>query len=281
MRSWNDGQIPPEIAAFYNEGSEAGRLLQGLGRLEFARMQEILPSYLPPAPAPIAEIGGGPGTYASWLARAGYAVHLIDPVPLHITQAEEASARQPDHPMLSCQLGDARSVPLADASVEAVLLHGPLYHLTAPDDRRLALREAWRVLRPGGLLFAVAIGLYASTIVGLVKGWVWNQEYLAMIREEILTGQHRRPANWPVFTTAYFHHPEALAREVIEADFQHVVTLGIQDPGWLVPDFDQSWDEPARRDTLMQIARLAEHDPVHSPHMVAVARKPDGSPVTV
>lgn len=266
-------EIPPEVAAFYEEGREVHRLTQGLGRLEFARMQEILARYLPAAPASIADIGGGPGAYAGWLAKSGYAVDLVDPVPLHITQAEDASARQPDHPIRSCHLGDARSVPLGDASVDAVLLHGPLYHLTAADDRRLALREASRVLRPGGLLLGVAITAYASTIVGLVNGWVWDREYLEMIRDEILTGQHRRPANWRVMTTAYFHHPASLTEEVTDAGFHHVATLGIQGPGWLAPDFEQCLDDPFKRDVLMQIARLVEHTPMQSPHMVAVARK--------
>jgi ubiquinone/menaquinone biosynthesis C-methylase UbiE len=267
-------QIPPEIEAFYNEGTEVRRLAQGLGRLEFARMQEIMTKYLPPAPASVADIGGGPGAYAVWLARAGYVVDLVDPIALHITQAEQASAQQPEHPIRSCQLGDARRLPLDDRSVDAVLLHGPLYHLTAAADRRLALEEALRVLRSGGLLFAVAISAYASTIVGLVKDWIWDQEYLAMIREEIETGQHRRPAAWRVFTTAYFHHATGLAQELVDAGFEHELTLGIQGPGWLVPDLERHLDEPHQREVLLQIARLVERDPAHSPHMVAVARKP-------
>jgi len=61
---------------------------------------------------------------------------------------------------------------------------------------------------------------------------------------------------------------------VIDAGFEHSVTLGIQGPGWMVPDFEQCWEEPLKRDVLLQIARLSEAEPVHSPHMVAVARKP-------
>ena len=45
-------------------------------------MQEIVPRYLPPPPAAIADVGGGPGTYSCWLAAVGYAVHLVDPMPL-------------------------------------------------------------------------------------------------------------------------------------------------------------------------------------------------------
>jgi ubiquinone/menaquinone biosynthesis C-methylase UbiE len=267
-------KIQPEITAFYNEGKEAGRLSQGLGLLEFARMQEILPRYIPPSPAVVADVGGGPGNYACWLATAGYEVHLVDPVPLHVTQAEQASSRQCNRPLASCRVGDARRLAFDDASVDAVLLHGPLYHLTAIEDRLRALREARRILRPGGVLLAVAISAYASTIVGLVRGWIWDRDYLAMVREEIATGQHRRPPTWRVLTTAFFHHPTALAQEVTEAGLQHEVTLGIQGPVWLAPDFEPNWQDAAKREALLEVARLVEHEPVHSPHMVAIARKP-------
>ncbi len=95
-----------------------------------------------------------------------------------------------------------------------------------------------------------------------------------MVREEIATGQHRRPPHSHVFTTAFFHQPAGLAQELTAAGLQHAVTLGIQGPAWLVPDFEQSWHEAPKREILMQIARLVEREPAHSPHMVAVARKP-------
>jgi SAM-dependent methyltransferase len=236
-------------------------------------MQEIVSRYFPPAPAVVADIGGGPGSYACWLARLGYAVHLVDPVALHVAQAEAASAREPDRPIASCRIGDARRVPLTDDSADAVLLHGPLYHLTAREDRLLALREAGRVLRPGGVLLGVAISAYASTIVGLLRGWVWDGAYMSMLREELETGRHRRPPGWQVFTTAFFHHPAALAEELTAAGLRHEVTLGIQGPGWQVPEFESSWQDPSKRDVLLEIARRMEREPAHSPHMVAVARR--------
>jgi hypothetical protein len=42
MMAKNNVRILPEISAYYNEGKEASRLSQGVGLLEFARMQEIL-----------------------------------------------------------------------------------------------------------------------------------------------------------------------------------------------------------------------------------------------
>ena len=78
-------ELAAEVLGFYNEGKEAARLFHGLGRLEFARMQELLPRYFPTAPAAAADIGGGPGAYACWLAAAGHQVHL-DPLRLHVAR---------------------------------------------------------------------------------------------------------------------------------------------------------------------------------------------------
>jgi ubiquinone/menaquinone biosynthesis C-methylase UbiE len=263
----------PEIVAFYEEGTEATRLSRGLGRLEFARMQELLLRYFPSSPADVGDIGGGPGTYACWLATQGYAVHLVDPIRLHVEQAREASVKQPHHPLASCQVGDARDLPYASESFDAVLLHGPLYHLTERLDRVRALTEVRRVLRPGGVVAAVAITRYASAVVGIVNGWIWDQPYLDMVREELATGQHRRPSGWRVFTTAYFHDPEELTSELSDAGLQHDTTLGIQGPAWLAPEFESMPHDTSKWLTLVQMAGLVETEPVLSPHMLALAHK--------
>jgi 2-polyprenyl-3-methyl-5-hydroxy-6-metoxy-1,4-benzoquinol methylase len=63
----------------YAGGVELDRLLGGSSRIEFARTKELLGRSLPPPPAAILDVGGGPGRYAAWLAESGYSVHLIDP----------------------------------------------------------------------------------------------------------------------------------------------------------------------------------------------------------
>src|SRR5215204_2421405 len=139
--------LPPEIDSHYAAGLEGSRLARGSGRLELARTQEVLRRFLPPPPAVVADVGG-PGHYACWLAGLGYEVHLYDPVPLHVAQAEEASRARPTQPIASCTVGDARALGRPDDSTDAVLLLGPLYHLTSRADRLAALTEARRVLRP-------------------------------------------------------------------------------------------------------------------------------------
>src|SRR4051794_25661353 len=111
-----------EIPVYYNQGREANRLLQGSGQLEFARTQDLLTRYLPKPPAVIFDVGGGSGIYSLWLAKRGYEVHLIDLIPLHIEQAKQTALSQPDHPLASATVGDARQLDRNDSSVAAVLL---------------------------------------------------------------------------------------------------------------------------------------------------------------
>ena len=140
--------IPDDVLRYYSKGQEQNRLLSRHA-LERERTQELLTRYLPPAPAMVLDVGGAAGVYALWLAKLGYAVHVIDPVPLHIAQAKAASSDQPEHPLASAALGDACRLDWPDASADAVLMLGPLYHLTERADRLQALREGYRVLKPG------------------------------------------------------------------------------------------------------------------------------------
>jgi SAM-dependent methyltransferase len=134
----------------YGRGEEEGRLVTtNAGQLEFERTQEIVLRRLPAAPAVIADIGGGPGRYALWLAGLGYRVVHRDVVPLHVEELLAAAAESDAASAIDSAVGDARSLDLADSTVDAVLLLGPLYHLTRRADRIQALREARRVGRPG------------------------------------------------------------------------------------------------------------------------------------
>src|SRR5215208_6287619 len=114
-----------EILAHYEAGIETPRLARGAGLLERARTIDLLSRHLPPPPARIVDIGGGPGAYAVWLAGLGYDVRLIDPVPLHVEEARVAAARA--GVALDAAIGDARMLPDGDASADAALLMGPLY----------------------------------------------------------------------------------------------------------------------------------------------------------
>lgn len=269
--------ITEQIASYYALGLERDRLANGAGALEFARTQSLLERFLPPAPAVIVDVGGGPGRYAFWLARRGYHVHLVDPIALHVQQARTSLRETSDVALASMVVGDARALPLDDASVDAVLLLGPLYHLPAEPDRLRAWSEARRVCRRGGVIIAAAISRFASTLDGLRGGYLADPAFAALAAGDRRDGNHRNPSGDPAyFTTAYFHRPEDLMRECVAAGLAHEMTVGVEGAGWLLPDLDARLANQDSRNVLLAGLAALEQEPALlgvSAHLLAVARR--------
>jgi SAM-dependent methyltransferase len=253
--------LPPEMLDHYRQIEESKRLFGDGGELERDRTQDILSRYLPLPPAIVFDIGGAAGVHALWLARQGYGVHLFDAVPHHVEQALAASKDQAQQPLVSCSVGDARSIDRPDASADAVLLLGPLYHLTDRTDRLQALREAYRLLRPGGRLFAATVSRFASLIDGLQRDLVSDPVFVEILRQDLQDGQHRNPTHRPeYFTTTFFHHPDELQQEMAEAGFQVEKLVGIEGPAWFMSSLRKHWQVPQKRQLLLELLRTVEED---------------------
>jgi len=263
-----------DIRDFYAAYDEASRLEGGPFQLERQRTRELIERHLPPPPAVVLDVGGGPGAHARWLAARGYEVHLIDVVPRHVEQARQGPPGAPA--LASAEVGDARALGRPDVSCDAVLLLGPLYHLTARADRITALREARRVLRPGGWMFAAAISRFASLLDGLVQG-IDDPRFSAIVTRDLADGQHRNPTERiQFFTEAYFHRPEDLKEETEEAGFGDVALFPIEGLGTVARDFEERWADDRRRAELLAWIRSVEREPSllgASPHIMAMARR--------
>jgi len=266
-----------EIVRYYTESDEASRLRTGWFQLEQARTQELILRYIHPAPATVLDVGGGAGAYACWLASRGYQVHLIDPVPRHVEQARAASAKQPQHRLASIAVGDARELTQASHSTDAVLLLGPIYHLTERKDRLTALREAHRVLQSGGFVWVAAISRFASLLDSLSHGFFHQPEFAPILDRDLAEGQHRNPTgNLLYFTDAFLHRPDELVAELSEAGFELVELVAVEGPGWLARDFERLWNDPQQRERLLALLRRVEREPSligASSHILAIARK--------
>ena len=269
--------LAAEVAAYYARGGESRRLFEGHGRIELLRTQELILRHLPRGRAVVLDVGGGTGVYACWLAAQGHEVHLVDALPRHVAEALEASARQPEHPLASATVGDARRLEAAAARADVVLLLGPLYHLIARGERVAALVEARRVLRPGGLVFAVGIARFASLFSGVFERLLDDPNARAIVERDLVDGQHRNPTDRDYFTTSYFHLPHELEAEVRAAGFATLELVGVEGPAWLLPDLDARWRDPAERERLLWAARALEREPTLlglSAHVLVVGRKP-------
>ena len=263
------------VVAHYEASREQDRLVGGLAELELVRTREILGRHLPPPPQRILDVGGGTGVHAAWLLRDGYRVHLVDITPGHAAQAEAALAGHG----LTAGVCDARHLAAADASFDAVLLLGPLYHLVERADRLAALGEARRVVEPAGLVAVAAISRFASLIDGLVREFLFEPEFRRIVRRDLADGRHANPDNRPHwFTTAFFHHPDELHEEITAAGLEVVELVGVEGmAGWL-PHLEPRWGRDADRQTILEATRLIESEPSLlglSAHLLAIARRVD------
>jgi ubiquinone/menaquinone biosynthesis C-methylase UbiE len=238
----------------------------------------VIRRHLAPPPARVLDVGGGPGPYACWLAREGYAVCLVDPVPRHVEEARSALAAQAAARPATARLGDARALEEPDASADAVLLMGPLYHLQERADRLAAWREALRVLRPGGVVLAAGISRYASLLNGLAEGSLADPAFAAIVESDLRDGRHSNDTgNDAYFTTAYFHDPEELRAEARAAGFEVRELVGLEGPGWMLSDLPARWADASGRELLLRAARAVEAEPALlglSAHLMLAGHRP-------
>lgn len=262
-----------EILDYYARGKEDARLRDGgapAGRLEFWRTQDVLRRLMPAAPARILDVGGGSGIHAEWLARDGYEVDLVDPVPLHVEQA----ARLPG---VTARPGDARALPAADAGYDVVLLLGPLYHLPERPDRLRALAEARRVVRPGGLVVAATINRFAG-----LHDVLREERYFTPLHRErtdavTVDGRHHHHAENGLFTVAYFARPEETPAEFAEAGLTVGRQYGVEGVAWLMGGVEDWLDDPERREAVLAATRRIESEPTllgASGHLLTAGRRP-------
>ena len=129
----------------------------------------------------ILDIGGGPGHYSIHWAKQGHDVTLLDLSDENVRFAKK-KARQYGVKITALQ-GNALDLSrFPDNTFDTVFLMGPLYHLMNEDSRLQAIREAKRVLKPGGYLFCSFILMFGGVIYGLREIqetilWPQEQEY--------------------------------------------------------------------------------------------------------
>ena len=193
-------------------------------RVEYEITLRALAEHLLPAPAAVADIGGGVGRYAVELARQGYEVTLID-IAQRCLDFARARAGEAGVALAGVVRSDARDLSgFADGSFDVVLLMGPLYHLQDSADRLAAAREARRVLKPGGKVIATFITRFCIFVYAAVH----EQDMIVTQREigetALATGALHQPEG-SAFPPAWLARPEEVGPLMAEGGFRQTDLL--------------------------------------------------------
>ncbi|MFD5225442.1 class I SAM-dependent methyltransferase [Microbacterium sp. NPDC058342] len=232
------------------------------GPLEFQRTQEIIRAHAPEGR--VLDIGGGAGIHSRALMDAGYRVEMIDPVPRHVDRAREAG--------VAASLGDARELGFDDDSFDTAILLGPLYHLASRADRVTALREAARVVRPGGAVLAAGLSRYVAfgaTSLGRPVPSPMPGEWAALIADGT-------PGSGLRFPAGHFHTAEELQAEVEDAGLLVHGVFGVEGPAGLYLEQAGAVSDEIRHAALMLARAASSMEGIRdqSAHLLAVAHVP-------
>lgn len=139
---------------YYNHYDEDRRLTLQYGSVEFLTTMRYIQQYVKPGDH-IMEIGAGTGRYSHALARQGYSVDAVELVEHNI---EIFSQNTLPEEQITITQGNAMDLSFCpDNKYDITLLLGPLYHLYNKEDKQMALSEAIRVTKPGGVVFAAYV----------------------------------------------------------------------------------------------------------------------------
>jgi SAM-dependent methyltransferase len=163
-----------DIAGYYNNDPERERSRLERHQLEADLTWRYLSQYLP-ARGSILEVGAATGWYTMELARRGYNITAVDMSAGLLEGCRQSLAEAGLEKQVRLVLADARDLHgVSKQDFDVSLMMGPLYHLVEEADRRLALKQVYDRLRPGGLQFSTFISRFG--LVGdMMKrdpGWI-------------------------------------------------------------------------------------------------------------
>lgn len=181
------------VRNYYQHFNEDNRLQNDAsGRLEFEMTLALLKEHLP-ASGRVLDLGGATGAYSFPLSEAGYDVYLADLSPALLKIAREKDTQNLLKGIDTVNATDLSLYP--DGFFDVVMALGPFYHLTEETERQKAVREIFRVLKPGGKVLAAFIP-HLSGSIAIVDRYLFapfqvNGENLA---EVFLTGKFNNAA---------------------------------------------------------------------------------------
>ncbi|ANS74225.1 hypothetical protein AWM70_06200 [Paenibacillus yonginensis] len=266
------------VKSYYDEnaGQEWERLNRPYSGIEFRSTKHLIQKYFPEK-GRVCDIGSGPGRYAVELLKQGYNVTLFELSPKEL----ELAAAHIDRLGLKAGgfiCGDARELRgMENGHFEAALVLGPLYHILEEQERLRVIQEAYRVLKPGGIVLFGYINSWGALKAGVTEFSESFREldkiydYLTELKLDESRG----------FTECYFTVPPQALKEVQTGGFEILSYAGAE--GFLAGTQTEIGrlyrEDRVVYDNLLQAASETCEAPQFrdaTEHLLVVARKPAG-----
>ena len=167
------------LTEYYSNYDEDNRLRSKHGMVEYLTTMRYIEKYLQPGMR-ILEVGAATGRYSHALAQKEYRVDAVELVQHNIEIFKQKTLPGEN---VTIRQGDARNLSVFEDNLfDLTLVLGPMYHLFTVEDQKQALREAIRVTKPGGVIFAAYCGNEATMVQYCFgRGMIRHQRYRDLI----------------------------------------------------------------------------------------------------
>lgn len=200
----------------FNSVADKYDLMNDLTSLGIHRLwKDSLINWLAPQPyQKLADIAGGTGDISvKFLLAGGCSAHIIDINKEMITKGKFKNSNNNN---LSWTIASAENLPMADNSYERASMGFGLRNIT---NRVLALKEVYRILKPGGRFICLEFSHVENSLLRKIYD-VWSFQFMPRIGQKI-TGD-KEAYNYLVESIRQFPSQPELTQMFSEAGFSRV-----------------------------------------------------------
>ncbi len=233
----------------------------------------------------VLEAGCGVGNYVKYLSNQGYNIMGVE------INKELVEAMNKAHPEMRIDYGNVNNFEYPDNMFDGMLSFGVVEHTV--EGPQTALKEAYRVLKPGGLAI-ITVPLHNTVRkIKYLTGLAYVEHYARKLYYKLrgmnvdwlyvnsLPGKRKFIANrWPVVGNFFEYHftPKEFNKYLKQAGFEIVTTLPLDPLGGLQFDFGsrlvKSYENPGRLAKILN--KVFSVFPYFHQHMYfTLVRKPE------